>query len=105
MITGATCAATSSIDNQVLTRRETLWLATAANKWFIWEDDVGSIEPGNHADLVVLDRDFFTVPDDELTRMQSVLTVIGGKVMYDAGAVESATEARAARSPPGPPWM
>jgi predicted amidohydrolase YtcJ len=60
-------------------RRETLWLATAANKWFILEDDVGSIEPGNHADLVVLDRDFFSIPDAQILRVQSVLTVIGAK--------------------------
>jgi predicted amidohydrolase YtcJ len=40
-------------------------VATAATKWFIWEDDLGSIEVGNHADLAVLDRDYFTVPDDE----------------------------------------
>jgi len=72
---------------QTLTRWETLWLATAANKWFIWEDDVGSIELGNHGDLVVLDRDFFTIPDEEIPRVQSVLTVIGGKIMHDAGAV------------------
>jgi predicted amidohydrolase YtcJ len=64
-----------------------MWLATAANKWFIWEDDVGSIEPGNHADLVVLDRDFFSIPDAEIPRVRSVLTVIGGKVKHDAGAV------------------
>lgn len=67
-----------------------MWLATAANKWFIWEDDIGSIEPGNHADFVVLDRDFFTVPDAEIPRVRSVLTVIGGKVMHDAGAVRIA---------------
>jgi predicted amidohydrolase YtcJ len=72
---------------QTLTRWETLWLATAANKWFIWEDDVGSIEIGNHADFVVLDRDFFTIPEADIPRVRSVLTVIGGKVMHDAGVV------------------
>jgi predicted amidohydrolase YtcJ len=74
---------------QTLTRWETLKLATAANKWFIWEDDVGSIEVGNHADLAVLDRDFFTVPDAEIPRIQSVLTVIGGKIMHDTGVLRS----------------
>jgi predicted amidohydrolase YtcJ len=72
---------------QTLTRWETLWLATAANKWFIAEDDLGSIEPGNHADLVVLDRDYFRVPDAEIPRIRSVLTVIGGKIVHDAGVL------------------
>jgi predicted amidohydrolase YtcJ len=72
---------------QTLTRWETLWLATAANKWFIAEDDVGSIEPGNHADLVVLDRDFFKIPEDQITHVRSVLTVIGGKIVHNSGAL------------------
>ena len=72
---------------QTLTRREAMWLATAANKWFIWEEDVGSIEIDNHADFVVLDRDFFTIPEADIPRVRSVLTVIGGKIMHDAGVV------------------
>jgi predicted amidohydrolase YtcJ len=67
---------------QTLTRMETLWLATAANKWFIQEEDVG-----NHGDLTVLDRDFFSIPDAEIPRVRSVFTVVGGKIAHDAGAV------------------
>ncbi|MEO8259327.1 MAG: amidohydrolase family protein [Acidobacteriota bacterium] len=72
------------INDQTLTRAETLWLATAANKWFIEEDDLGSIEVGNHADLAVLDRDFFTVPDEDIKRVRSILTIVGGKIVTDA---------------------
>jgi predicted amidohydrolase YtcJ len=71
-----------------ITRQETLRMATAANKWFTAENDLGSIEPGNHADLVVLDRDFFDerrVPDADIPRIRSLLTVIGGQIKYDAG--------------------
>jgi predicted amidohydrolase YtcJ len=75
------------LGNQTLTRQETLWLATAANKWFIGEDDIGSIEAGNHADLVVLDRDYFSVPEDEIRRIQSRLTIIGGRIIYNAGVM------------------
>ena len=64
-----------------------MWLATAANKWVIWEDDLGSIDVGNHADLVVLDRDYFTVPDEDIRRIRSVLTVVGGKVVHNADVV------------------
>ena len=38
---------------------------------------------GNHADLAVLDRDYFTVPDDEIKRVRSVMTVVGGKVVHN----------------------
>jgi hypothetical protein len=82
MITGKNLAGQQILGDQVLTRQETLWLATAATKWFIWEDDLGSIEVGNHADLAVLDRDFFMVPDDEIKRVRSVMTVVGGKVVH-----------------------
>jgi hypothetical protein len=60
-----------------------LWLATAANKWFIEEDDLGSIEIGNHGDLAVLDRDCFTVSDDDLKSTRSLLTVVGGRIVHE----------------------
>jgi hypothetical protein len=87
MITGRNLAGQPILGDQTLTRQETLWLATAANKWFIWEDDLGSIEAGNHADLAVLDRDYFTVPDEEIRRITSVLTIVGGKVAHNDGIV------------------
>ena len=70
--------------NQI-TRLETLRMATAANKWFTAENDLGSIEPGNHGDLVVLDRDYFRIPEEEIPRIRSLLTVIGGDIKYDSG--------------------
>ncbi len=87
MITGKNLSGQQILGDQTLTRQETLWLATAANKWFIWEDDLGSIEVGNHADLAVLDRDYFMVPDEDLRRIRSLLTVVGGKVMHNDGVV------------------
>jgi predicted amidohydrolase YtcJ len=74
-------------EGQTLTRQETIFLATRANKWFIHEDDVGSIEVGNHGDLVVLNHDFFTVPDEDILKTRSVLTVVGGNVVHDAGVL------------------
>jgi predicted amidohydrolase YtcJ len=85
--TGKNLAGQQILGEQTLTRQETMWLATAANKWFIWEDDIGSIEPGNRADLAVLDRDYFSVPDDEIKRTRSLLTVVGGKVVHNMGVV------------------
>ena len=88
MVTGKNLRGDTILGDQALTRQEAMELATRANKWFIWEDDLGSIEVGNHADLVVLDRDWFSVPDDQLTRTRSELTVVGGTIAYDSGNVK-----------------
>ena len=87
MITGKNLKGDLINDGQTLTRAETLWLATAANKWFIEEDDLGSIEVGNHADVAVLDRDYFTVPDEDIKHLRSVLTIVGGKIVSGTGAL------------------
>jgi predicted amidohydrolase YtcJ len=87
IITGKNLAGQQILGDQMLTRQETLWLATSANKWFIWEDDIGTIEVGNRADLAVLDRDYFMVPDEEIKRIKSLLTVVGGKVVHNNGVV------------------
>lgn len=69
---------------ETLSRQEVLWLATAANKWFLWEEDLGSIEPGNRADCAVLDRDCFAVPDEEFLRTRALVTVTGGRIVHNA---------------------
>jgi predicted amidohydrolase YtcJ len=71
---------------QQITRQEALTLYTANNGWFLREEDqLGTIEPGKLADLVVLTHDYFTVPDEDLKKIRSVLTVVGGKIAHDAG--------------------
>ena len=87
MMTGKNLAGQSILGDQALTRAEVLRLATAANKWFIWEGDLGSIEVGNHADLAVLDRDVLTIPEDDIRKTKSVLTIIGGKVIHNEGVI------------------
>ena len=73
---------------QQITRQEVLDLYTSRNGWFLREEDqLGSIEEGKLGDLVVLDRDYFTVPDEELKQIRSVLTVVGGQITHDSGDV------------------
>ena len=47
----------------------------------------GSLEPGKLADLVVLSQDIFSVPVENLPKTESVLTMVGGKIVYDARIV------------------
>jgi predicted amidohydrolase YtcJ len=76
--------------NQQVTRQEALELYTRKNGWFLREeDDLGSIEEGKLGDLVVLNSDYFTVANDDLKKIRSVLTVVGGNIMYDAGVLDT----------------
>jgi hypothetical protein len=69
--------------DQHLTREAALRLFTREKGWFLrMEDRIGSIEPGKLADLVVLDRDYFSVPDVEIKKIRSVLTVVDGKIVH-----------------------
>jgi predicted amidohydrolase YtcJ len=71
---------------QHLTRQEALRLFTRGNSWFLrWEDKTGSIEPGKLADLAVLNKDYFAVPDAEIKQIRSVMTIVGGKIVFNAG--------------------
>jgi len=48
------------------------------------EERLGTIEPGRLADLTVLDRDYFPVPDVEIKKIRSVLTVVDGQVVHES---------------------
>jgi predicted amidohydrolase YtcJ len=74
--------------NQKITRQEVLKLYTSNNGWFLREEDtLGSIEPGKLADLVVLSADYLSVPDEQLKKIRSVLTIVGGNVVHDARVI------------------
>ncbi|HEU4540740.1 MAG TPA: amidohydrolase family protein [Jiangellaceae bacterium] len=73
---------------QQISRQQALHLYTRGNAWYLnREDDLGSIEVGKLADLLVLDRDYFTVSPDEMRRTRPVLTVVGGRIIHNTGEV------------------
>jgi len=68
-----------------LPRDTALELWTAGSAWFSNEQDKkGRIKAGQLADLVVLSADFFSVAEEDIKAIESVLTVVGGKIVYGA---------------------
>lgn len=75
---------------QKITREEALRMWTLNGAYLTFEEKVkGSIDPGKLADFVVLDKDFLTVPEDDIKSIEPLRTVVDGKVVYDTGALGS----------------
>jgi predicted amidohydrolase YtcJ len=71
--------------DQTLTREEALIAHTRSNAYlFFQENALGSLEVGKQADLVVLDRDYMTVPAAEIKHIKPTLTMVGGRVVFSA---------------------
>lgn len=70
------------VPDQTLSRMQALALYTRNNAWFMADDRFGSIRPNAFGDIVVLDRDYLTVPDDQIRRIRAVMTIVDGKVIY-----------------------
>ena len=87
MVTGKNSAGELVNPGQQLTRAEALRLYTAENGWYTHEENkLGTIEPDKLADLAVLSDDYFDpkkVSDEGIKHLKSVLTVVGGKLVYD----------------------
>jgi predicted amidohydrolase YtcJ len=67
-------------------RAKALELYTVGSSWFSTEDGKkGSLATGQLADLAVLSSDYFSIPEEEIKNLESVLTIVGGKIVYAAG--------------------
>lgn len=86
MVTGKSVSGSEALSkNNRLTRAEALGLFTKGAAWFAdTQAEMGAIAPGNLADFALLDRDYFTVPDDQIKSVTSVLTIMNGKPVYGA---------------------
>src|ERR1700733_1402676 len=72
--------------NGKIPRNEALRLYTMGSAWFSHdEDERGSLEPGKLADLAVLSQNYLTAPAEQVGAIESVLTMLGGKIVYAAG--------------------
>jgi len=66
------------------TREKALRMYTQGSAWFAFaEKERGSLEVGKLADLAVLSKDYFKVPVEEIGEIEAVITVVGGRVLYD----------------------
>ena len=103
LITGKTVGGLSlySQENR-LDREEALKLYTIGSSWFSTEDGKkGGLAPGQLADLAVLSADYFSIPEEEIKSLESVLTIVGGKVVY---ATEEFSKLAPPPLPVSPSW-
>ena len=84
-------------DKNLLDRTEALKLYTGGGAWISGEEEKkGTLELGKFADLAILSSDYFSVPVDQIKNIESVMTMVGGKIVYGAGPYSKF-------SPPLPP--
>jgi predicted amidohydrolase YtcJ len=76
-------------ESNCMDRSEALRLYTVGSSWFSGEEGKkGSIAPGQLADLAVLSADYFSIPEEQIKSLESVLTLVGGKVVYGTAEFE-----------------
>jgi predicted amidohydrolase YtcJ len=81
----------AKVIRQTISREDALIAHTRKNSYLVFqEDNLGSIQPGKLADLVVLDRDYLTVPADQIKDIKPLMTMVGGRIVYDANSAQTA---------------
>ena len=75
---GNIIAPQQAVSREAMLKSATLWGAYGVKR----EDVLGSLEPGKWADLVVLDKDYLTVPVDDIPKLRVLMTMVGGKPVH-----------------------
>ena len=77
-------------DAEAPSRRQALEMYTRNSAFMANDDDKrGTLEPGKFADLAVLSSDYLTAPVSEIGKIRSLLTMVGGKVVYASGPLRA----------------
>ena len=82
-VSGLDIAGNKALD-QTLSREEALIAHTRNNAYmFFQEENLGTLEPGKYADLVVLDHDYMTIPAEEIFWIKPTMTMVGGRIVFE----------------------
>ena len=68
-----------AVDRVTALKMTTTW----ASYYILAEDTLGTLEPGKYADFAVLEKDYFTVPIEEIRDMNVIMTGLGGQIVFD----------------------
>ncbi len=83
IITRKTERSSTIIPEEAVSRKEALEIYTINNAYASFEEKIkGSIEPGKLADMAVITDDFLTCPEDKIKDIESLITIVGGKIVY-----------------------
>ena len=77
---GITYARQEAVDRVSIMKEATIWGAEQVLR----EKEIGSLEVGKLADFIVIDKDYFAIPEDQIHTVQTLLTAVGGKTVFKA---------------------
>ena len=73
------------VNRQTITREEALIAHTRSNAYIVFQEaNLGAIRKGRYADLLVLDRDYLKVPADQIKDIKPVMTMVGGRIVFES---------------------
>jgi predicted amidohydrolase YtcJ len=73
------------VNREPVSREDALIAHTRGSAYqVLQENNLGSIQAGKLADMVVIDRDYLAVPADQIKEIRSVMTIVGGRIVYQA---------------------
>ncbi|MBI4464389.1 MAG: amidohydrolase family protein, partial [Acidobacteria bacterium] len=75
---GKVYAPGQKISRELALKTTTIWPA----RYVLREEVLGSLKPGKWADFLVLDRDYLTIPEDDIAKVRVMMAVVGGRVIH-----------------------